>query len=112
MSRLMRELADAGVKLAATSNTLPGSLGDGRFAAVADKSGMAPDHRARPCEESHSLHLHRQKEPALPGELARQGMRQQLKTGIEQVGMDLVFFSFEPRGQNHAASQAHFSSKA
>ena len=33
MSRLMRELADAGVKLAATSNTLPGSLGEGRFAA-------------------------------------------------------------------------------
>lgn len=33
MSRLMRELSDAGVKLAATSNTLPGSLGDGRFAA-------------------------------------------------------------------------------
>ena len=33
MSRLMRELADAGVKLAATSNTLPGSLGQGRFAA-------------------------------------------------------------------------------
>ena len=29
----MRELADAGVKLAATSNTLPGSLGEGRFAA-------------------------------------------------------------------------------
>ena len=34
MSRLMRELSDAGVKLAATSNTLPGSLGEGRFAAV------------------------------------------------------------------------------
>lgn len=34
MSRLMRELADTGVKLAATSNTLPGSLGEGRFAAV------------------------------------------------------------------------------
>jgi len=34
MSRLMRELADAGVKIAATSNTLPGSLGEGRFAAV------------------------------------------------------------------------------
>lgn len=34
MSRLMRELADAGVRLAATSNTLPGALGDGRFAAV------------------------------------------------------------------------------
>ncbi|GAA1810409.1 cell division protein ZapE [Nesterenkonia flava] len=33
MSRLLRELADAGVKLAATSNTLPGSLGEGRFAA-------------------------------------------------------------------------------
>ncbi|MFC7402492.1 cell division protein ZapE [Citricoccus sp. GCM10030269] len=33
MSRLMRELADAGVKLVATSNTLPGSLGEGRFAA-------------------------------------------------------------------------------
>ncbi|GAA4833624.1 cell division protein ZapE [Garicola koreensis] len=33
MSRLLRELADAGVKLAATSNTLPGALGDGRFAA-------------------------------------------------------------------------------
>lgn len=34
MSRLMRELSDAGVKLAATSNTLPGSLGQGRFAAA------------------------------------------------------------------------------
>jgi cell division protein ZapE len=33
MSRLMRELSDAGVSLAATSNTLPGSLGQGRFAA-------------------------------------------------------------------------------
>lgn len=33
MSRLMRELADAGVKLVATSNTLPGALGEGRFAA-------------------------------------------------------------------------------
>ncbi len=28
MSRLMRELADAGVKLVATSNTLPGALGE------------------------------------------------------------------------------------
>lgn len=34
MSRLMRELAEAGVKLVATSNTLPGSLGEGRFAAA------------------------------------------------------------------------------
>lgn len=33
MSRLMRELSDAGVRLIATSNTLPGSLGEGRFAA-------------------------------------------------------------------------------
>lgn len=33
MARLMRELADAGVALAATSNTVPGSLGKGRFAA-------------------------------------------------------------------------------
>lgn len=33
MARLMRELADAGVALAATSNTVPGSLGRGRFAA-------------------------------------------------------------------------------
>lgn len=33
MSRLMRELTDAGVKIIATSNTLPGSLGEGRFAA-------------------------------------------------------------------------------
>lgn len=33
MSRLMRELSDAGVRLAATSNTLPGALGEGRFAA-------------------------------------------------------------------------------
>lgn len=33
MSRLMRELADRGVALAATSNTLPDALGDGRFAA-------------------------------------------------------------------------------
>ena len=34
MARLMRELADAGVALAATSNTLPDSLGLGRFAAA------------------------------------------------------------------------------
>ncbi|GAA2008747.1 cell division protein ZapE [Brevibacterium samyangense] len=33
MSRLMRELTDAGVKIVATSNTLPGALGQGRFAA-------------------------------------------------------------------------------
>jgi cell division protein ZapE len=33
MSRLVRELADRGVALAATSNTLPASLGQGRFAA-------------------------------------------------------------------------------
>src|SRR5699024_2524332 len=33
MSRLMRELTDAGVKIIATSNTLPGSPGEGRFAA-------------------------------------------------------------------------------
>ncbi|WP_369373716.1 cell division protein ZapE [Promicromonospora sp. Populi] len=34
MSRLMRELADRGVALAATSNTLPDALGEGRFAAA------------------------------------------------------------------------------
>lgn len=34
MARLMRELTDAGVALAATSNTLPESLGQGRFAAA------------------------------------------------------------------------------
>jgi cell division protein ZapE len=33
MSTLLRRLAEAGVGLAATSNTLPGALGDGRFAA-------------------------------------------------------------------------------
>src|SRR3712207_9486290 len=33
MSRLLRELADAGTALAATSNTLPDALGEGRFAA-------------------------------------------------------------------------------
>lgn len=33
MSRMMRELSDAGVRLVATSNTLPGALGEGRFAA-------------------------------------------------------------------------------
>ncbi|WP_372594016.1 cell division protein ZapE [Actinotalea sp.] len=33
MARLLRELGDAGVTLAATSNTLPDSLGEGRFAA-------------------------------------------------------------------------------
>ncbi|MYM20547.1 cell division protein ZapE [Brevibacterium sp. 5221] len=33
MSRLMRELTDAGVRIVATSNTLPGALGEGRFAA-------------------------------------------------------------------------------
>ncbi len=34
MARLMRELAEAGTALAATSNTLPESLGQGRFAAA------------------------------------------------------------------------------
>jgi cell division protein ZapE len=33
MARLLRELADAGARLAATSNTLPGALGAERFAA-------------------------------------------------------------------------------
>ncbi len=33
MSTLLRQLADSGVRLAATSNTLPGALGEGRFAA-------------------------------------------------------------------------------
>jgi len=33
MARLLRELGDRGVTLAATSNTLPESLGEGRFAA-------------------------------------------------------------------------------
>jgi cell division protein ZapE len=33
MARLMRELSDAGVAVAATSNTPPGALGEGRFAA-------------------------------------------------------------------------------
>lgn len=33
MSRMLRELSDAGVALAATSNTLPEQLGEGRFAA-------------------------------------------------------------------------------
>jgi cell division protein ZapE len=33
MSSLLRRLVDAGVALAATSNTLPGALGEGRFAA-------------------------------------------------------------------------------
>lgn len=34
MARLMRELADGGVALVSTSNTLPESLGQGRFAAA------------------------------------------------------------------------------
>ncbi|WP_372516025.1 cell division protein ZapE [Streptantibioticus silvisoli] len=34
VSSLLGRLADAGVKLAATSNTLPGKLGEGRFAAA------------------------------------------------------------------------------
>jgi cell division protein ZapE len=33
MARLLRELVDVGVRLAATSNTLPDALGEGRFAA-------------------------------------------------------------------------------
>ena len=33
MARLLRELVDAGTRLAATSNTLPDALGEGRFAA-------------------------------------------------------------------------------
>jgi len=33
MARMLRELVDAGVRLAATSNTLPDALGEGRFAA-------------------------------------------------------------------------------
>lgn len=60
MSRLLRELTDRGVALAATSNTLPESLGEGRFAAddflreIQDLSGRfevlridGPDYRQR-----------------------------------------------------------------
>jgi cell division protein ZapE len=34
MTRLLQKLTDAGVRVAATSNTLPGKLGEGRFAAA------------------------------------------------------------------------------
>jgi len=34
LARLLRELVEAGVRLAATSNTLPDALGEGRFAAT------------------------------------------------------------------------------
>ncbi len=60
MSRLLRELTDRGVALAATSNTLPESLGEGRFAAddflreIQDLAGRfqvlridGPDYRQR-----------------------------------------------------------------
>lgn len=60
MSRLLRELSDAGAVLVATSNTQPGSLGEGRFAAedfLREISALAsrfevlridgPDYRAR-----------------------------------------------------------------
>lgn len=60
MSRLLRELTDRGVALAATSNTLPESLGEGRFAAddflreIQDLAGRfevlrvdGPDYRRR-----------------------------------------------------------------
>ena len=63
MSRLLNELAPKGVKFAATSNTPPNALGEGRFAAadfqreihgIADRFEMlridGEDHRHRPVE--------------------------------------------------------------
>lgn len=63
MSRLLNELAARGVKFAATSNTPPNALGEGRFAAadfareihgIADQFNMmridGEDHRHRPVE--------------------------------------------------------------
>ena len=63
MSRLLNELAPRGVKFAATSNTPPNALGEGRFAAadfqreihgIADRFEMlridGEDHRHRPVE--------------------------------------------------------------
>lgn len=63
MSRLLNELAPKGVKFAATSNTPPNALGEGRFAAadfqreihgIADQFEMlridGEDHRHRPVE--------------------------------------------------------------
>lgn len=69
MSRLLNELSSKGVKFAATSNTPPNALGEGRFAAsdfsreihgIADRFEMlridGEDHRHRPLSvESHSL---------------------------------------------------------
>src|SRR5690606_1873291 len=40
VSTLLGKLVEAGVALAATSNTLPGKLGEGRFAAVAPSCGL------------------------------------------------------------------------
>lgn len=69
MSRLLNELSSKGVKFAATSNTPPNALGEGRFAAadfqreihgIADQFQMlridGEDHRHRPIEvDSRSL---------------------------------------------------------
>ena len=65
VSRLLQELTDAGVHVAATSNTLPDKLGEGRFAAedflreitaVADKFDVCrvdgPDYRHRDLPEA------------------------------------------------------------
>ena len=65
MSRLLNELSQAGVKFAATSNTPPSALGEGRFAAedfareihgIADQFQMVridgEDHRHRPTDVS------------------------------------------------------------
>ncbi len=64
MSRLINELSAKGIKFAATSNTPPNALGEGRFAAadfqreihgIADKFQMlridGEDHRHRPIEQ-------------------------------------------------------------
>ena len=69
MSRLLNELASKGVKFAATSNTPPNALGEGRFASadftreihgIADQFDMmridGEDHRHRPLE-AHSKSL-------------------------------------------------------
>ena len=81
VSTLLGELAAAGVSLAATSNTLPGALGEERFAAAdfaREIQGLAarfqvvhidgPDHRHR---DSAATHL-----PLRPDELRAWGGRQ------------------------------------
>lgn len=87
VSSLLRRLVDAGVKLAATSNTLPDKLGEGRFAAddfLREIQGLAAHFRTLRIEGEDYRHRGMPRAP----EPAPLGTVEQVAAGTGQATLD------------------------